>query len=240
MRILNRLKYRYQEEAGNEGDSGGQSNNNANKVDDYSDVWNTDGNSNQQDAQQVQRVEITNQQQSGTELTPDQKLQAHIDSLNLMEGFDPSAMADPETAMKTMQQLVTNTYAATIKDANQIMDQRLANLKEELQQETQDNIRGNESVNAMNSALNYTAKPAYKPVADALLVKFQQQGKSNADAIIEVGKYFATLSGDVQNTMPQGNANNKLNGNTFQGINSPNSDNAEPEDWVNFLSAKTK
>ncbi len=241
-----KLRARYCEEAGTDGSKDGGAggtaaqNNEGDKVDNFDDIWNTgsngDGDSN---GEPVQQVHIVNQTEP-TQLTPEQKLAAHIDSLGLMEGFDQQAMADPEKAEAAMKSLMANTYSAAIKDANQIMDQRIDSLREELQQETQDTMRGNESINAMNSALKYTSQPAYKPVAEALLVKFQNKGASTPEAIKKVGEYFNKLSSDVADTVPR-NSNNRMNGSSFNNSNSNSSSgDADPEDWMEFLSAKPK
>jgi len=243
MRIFN-CKHRYQEETTGEGDAGSATNSDTStgkqeQVDDFSDVWHN-GSSDQgnQGVQEPQRVTITNQPDV-KELTPQEKLSAHIESLNLADGFDMNAMQNPETAVKEMQRMQANTYAAAMKDTNTLIQQAVGQVREELQQDAREVVSGNQTVNAMNTALPYTKKPAYKPVSDSLLTQFQAKGQTPEEAILSVGKYFTKMAGDVNANLPKV-PNNRLNGNNFNGntTNQNQTDDADSQDWMNFLTAK--
>lgn len=242
MKIMNLIKWRLQEEAGSEGGDGsgatGDENNKKDPVDDYSNLWNNQGNdSDNSSGDSVQNVNVVNQNQ-GEVLTPQQKLSAHIDGLNLMEGFNAEDMQDPERATAMMKDVIAKTYSATMKDANQIMTQQIANLKTEMQQETQNTMQGSKNINDMNTALVYTSKPAYKPIADAALTKFLEQGKSPAEAIAEVGKYFQRLQAEVAGSLPKP-PNNGLNGNQlFNDVGGNDSGDENATEWLDFINAK--
>lgn len=238
-------KYKYQEENTVDGGDGSTApntdNNNANKPDNFDDVWYTGTNDNSNSSNEtVQRVEITNQTPV-TELTPQQKLNAHIESLNLADGFDMEAMQSPETAVKEMERMQALTYSAAMKDTNTLIQQAVASVKEELSQQTQDTVNGNAAISMMNSELTYTSSPALKPIADSLLVKFQNKGQSVEEAVASVGKYFNQMSQNVSKTLPQ-SPNNRMRGGNFSNSNNGNQNQAddggaEDQNWVNFLTA---
>jgi len=216
----------------NEGDA----NNNEDQVDDYSNIWNNDTTPPANASNDIAEVRIVNQPDV-IEATPEEKLATHIEGLNLADGFNYDAMNNPETALAEMKRMQAVTYEAIIKDANKILDQRINTLRSEMQEESQNTIRGNDSINKMNASLNYTAKAEYKPIAEALLVKFQNKGLSLDKSIEQVGKYFQGLQKEIASTLPAPPAN-RINGQVFNDINNPGQTSEKDENWVDFLTAK--
>jgi len=246
MKFMNLIKYRRQDETtgDNQGtppaNEGGKDNT-ANNIDDFSNLWHNSSNPTGNEGEPVQQVHIVNQP-AEQELTPQQKLSAHITGLELTGGVDMQALANPETAQVELDKLAANIYSSSMRDANNIIDQRMETMRTEMMQSTADTMKGNEQIGVMNKALPYTSKAEYRPVAENALANFLSAGKSLPEAVELVGKYFQQISNDVTSSLPvvpnSGRGGRPFAGN--QNTNDSNSGNADPEDWMSFMSAKPK
>lgn len=219
-------------------------NNGKDNIDDFSNLWHTDSNA----TTNTSDTTVINQQQSGNQLSPQDRLQAHIESKNMLDGVDYAALQNPETSSVELNKVVTGIYTATMQDASEIMTQQIDNLREELQQDTNDRLQGNKAIDQLNTALPYTSLPEFKPVVDGVFNRFLNQKDMTVSKAIELtGKYFNKLQGDVSKTMQQP-PNNNLNGrqvfnrntNANNGNSNGNnqSDITDKSDWISFLSAK--
>ncbi len=234
------------EEGGGGGESSGKNesqntsannesqNNNSDNVEDFSNLWHTE--EKKPDTDTVQNVNVINQPVA--EQTPQERLDAHMSTLDLTGGFDLQQMQDPETAQKVMEQMARQIYTAAMKDANVITNQQITRLREELQTETQQSMQGDRIIRDMNKAIPFTSKAQYKPIADSLITRFLEKGDSTEKAIENVSLYFQGLQKEVSGFIPQA-ANDRMgnrgfgNGSTQQ----PNQNSEEEQDWVKFFNA---
>lgn len=242
-----KLKYRLLDE--NTGDGGDatantststddkNNNNSENNNDDFTNLWYTDSNAVKQDETQP-----AGQQPATQQLTPEETLQAHIDSKNLLNGMDYTKLQNPEMANVELNKLVSNVYTATMQDASEIMTQQIDSLREEIQKDTTNQMQGNKAIEQLNTALPYTLAPEFKPVADGVFNRILNQDGMTVNKAIELtGKYFNKLQSEVDKTTRKPPSNNLRNKQVFNQGNPGNNDQSDvvaKSDWMSILAAK--
>jgi len=219
-----------------------QQNNDGNNGSGYANIWETPNDDSNANGSQNQNANQNANQGGGQQQSAEEQFQAHVKSLNLMQGVNmQEAMQDPEKFQGAIETMLGRVYQSAMINANQLYDQRSETLKSEMSQNANETINQRQLVSRMNEALPFTANAAYKPVADAVLQQFLAHGKAPEEAIKEVGGYFKTMYADMAKVVGNTNHNSRthsgFNGQVPPGQNNQQGNSSEPN-WVDLLSGK--
>jgi hypothetical protein len=203
-------------------------NNNQNNVPNYSDLWETPTQQTQQDPAQPQVVVQAPQDSA------EQRLQKHIESLNLTGGIDVNALQAPEDIGQALNTVAANAYSAAIRDANALVTQRMQTFKEEILQQTFAEAGLQTLQSQMYERLPFTNRPEFRPVANAVLQQMLEKGIPQNEVLENVKGYFQNMGTVVSQN--QGVNNNSGFSNTNVGAaNFSQQQPPKETNWVEFL-----
>jgi hypothetical protein len=182
-----------------------------------------------------------NQGQQQQPVDPNVAFQTHIDSLDfsgnidLAAGLEAIRNGDTEVFGALLKQVSANAYRNAMVDTNKVVQQRVDKMGEQVQSTVSANQSTGELIREMGTQLPFTKSPAYAPVAKLVLTQFLQKGATPADAIMQVGKYFQSLSGEVGKINP-GPPSGRPSGGFGGGQHNAGDGNASGEtDWMQVL-----
>ncbi len=120
-------------------------------------------------------------------------------------------------------------------DANKVVQQRVDQMAETVKADVSASTATSDVVREMNTQLPFTQGKAFAPVAKLVLTQFMEKGLSPQDAIVEVGKYFKNLSGEVSKLGPK-SPGSRPSG-SFRGSSDTQDGNSDADDpdWMEFL-----
>lgn len=236
-------------DAGNAGDAGtgdagntGENNSDSNLIS-YDDLWDTGSNTGTGGDTGGTGNANANQggQQQQQQPNANEQFQTHIDSLDFMDGIDVMAgmqavqNQDAEGFKNLVQQIGRNAYRHSLVDANKVVQQRVDSMGTTIKDEVKASTATSSLVSEMNNALPFTKSPAYAPMAKAVLVQFLDKGKTPAEALEGVGKYFKGMADDVNKLSSQapGSRPARNFGGQMQDANAGGGE--EEPDWINIL-----
>lgn len=243
------LKYKLNANADGEGGGGSGAggdgsqvleNNNQDNVDDFSALWHTDDSDGGEAQAPPQTVQIQQAPANAEDI-----FNQHVQGLGLdaqtQQFMDAIESREPEQMQKVLLANNKAVYRAAMLDANNMIDKKVATMREEMQQDTTNTITGNSIVAQMETALPFTKNAAYAPIAKAVVSQMlEQPGMTSAKAIENVGKFFTKFAGDVNAGQPRppGGKPNGGFGNGQYDVDPQASDESEVPDWFEFLGGK--
>lgn len=188
----------------------------------------------------------TASQQQAQNQDPNEAFAAHVESLGLTAKLQNLDFNDSEAVQKAMQESIVETYRAAMVNANQLLDERVASLREEFEQKANTTVERNEMLNSLHKQLPFTKQPAFKPVAEAVFSRFlAQDGITTEQAIENTRLYFDKFKTELVGSDNNNNQNHQ-NGNLHQfprGQNANQNANAatniDDKFWENFIQGKS-
>lgn len=218
-----------------------QQNNKDVTIDDFSNIW--DNTSQAEENQQGQQ----NFQQPPQQQSAEDIFNNHVNTLNLgaSAGDLMAAMQsqDPEQIATALQANNAQVYRSAMIDANKMVDSRIDAIRDEMQTNTDNTIKGNTIIAQMENALPYTKNGAYAPMAKAVISQLlEKPGMTTENAIVQTGKYFEKFVSDVQSTQqtPPGSKPKGGFGNGQDSQNLQNGNQADEPNWFEFLGGKSE
>lgn len=181
------------------------------------------------------------QQQPQQQVDPSVAFNAHIESLNLLDGLNLDEISTELNQGKTdglnkaFGHMAANIYRQSMIDASKIIDKKVQEGVDKAIKSSTNAVQGNMAVDKMQVALSFTKQPAISPVATAVLAQLIKKGKSVDDAINGVRTFFkqtAQISAKELglNAAPRARPGNK----TFNSNIIENDEEAEV-DWMDTL-----
>jgi len=195
-----------EENNGSNGGSGGsasgqgQQNNTPNNTPSYANLWDT--------PKPAAAAAPVQQQSQQMPTDPNKAFADHVASLGLTNGINFQTVAndirngDHSSLEAAFNTLGANSYRSGVADAQRLMDSKVKDAVGQAVDQSTGNYKSDMVIGQMKMALPFTAAPEIEPIAKAVLTQFIKQGKSQTQAIEEVGKFFEhvskTAGGNVQ------------------------------------------
>ena len=167
----------------------------------YSKLWQSPQADNGNGQQGQQNTAATND--------PMAVLRAHLEGKQIFKDIDFSKLVgenNPENWKAAMNQIVTNTYTATMQDMSGIMGQKIQEAVNDAVKRSRNVVTSDYAISQLQSAHPYLKNPAVAPVANQVMLRAMQEGREVSDAIKFTHNYFVGLGRAATGQGPQNNS----------------------------------
>lgn len=141
-----------------------------------------------------------NQNQNQGSKTPDEIMQEHIASLGLTSNLDVEGLiealnqGDTKPLVSAIETAAANSYKAAVNSLSGLMDQKINAAVEKATAQAEGNVNSNMALREMHAALPFTDAPDLAPVADAVMTKLINNGKTVSEAIKGTNDFFKAIT----------------------------------------------
>jgi len=184
--------------AGNSGSSGADNNQKITQPL-HSGLWDNKPTGNEQQ-QQDNSQQFQQAQQQPVQKSPDEIMQEHIAGLNLTSNVNIENLTeslnngDTKPLLSALETAAANAYKASVENISKLMDSKISAAVEKATEQATGNINSNLAVQELHNTLKFTEAPDVAPIAEAIMTKLINDGKSVSDAIKGTNNFFKSVT----------------------------------------------